>query len=204
MSPQNQERVNKDLAIVYMVAGMSSRFGGKIKQFARVGPSGETLIEYSINQAKNAGFNQVVFIVGEKTEQPFHEMFGASYNGMKILYAKQTFSLDSRDKPWGTVDALCSAAQVINCPFVVCNGDDIYGTKTFKILADHLKNPTEKGINASAGYLLGEVIPEKGKTNRGIFKVENGYVKELNEAFDIEKSKLTEMNLTEKNLTSMN
>jgi len=197
----------QDLAIVYMVGGLSSRFGGKIKQFAKVGPNGETLIEYSINQAKQAGFNKIIFTVGEKTSAPFREMFSNSYQGMKVLYAEQNFSQESRDKPWGSTDALCSARQVIDCPFVVCNGDDIYGARTFKILAEHLKkqeNKQEK-INATAGYILERVIPEQGKTNRGIFQVDNkNFVKEIKEVFNIEKTKLREINLSPESLTSMN
>mgnify|MGYP001614605345 FL=1 len=129
-----------DIALVYMVAGLSSRFGGKIKQFAKVGPKGETIIEYSLNQALPEGFTKIIFIVGNKTEKPFRDMFGESYKGIPIFYSQQKFNEEEREKPWGTADALCSAKDVINCPFVVCNGDDIYGAETFRILVNHLKN----------------------------------------------------------------
>lgn len=189
-------------AIVYMVAGMSSRFGGKIKQFAKVGPNGETLIEYSINEAINAGFNEVVFIVGEKTEAPFKEMFGDEFKGVPVKYAKQTFDPNVRDKPWGTVDALVSAKGVVDSPFIVCNGDDIYGEETFKILNEELEKTEE---SATVGYLLKEVIPEEGSVNRGIFETdEDSYVTSIVETFNIEKNNLEEKNLTEDSLCSMN
>ncbi|MEK6958630.1 MAG: sugar phosphate nucleotidyltransferase [archaeon] len=195
--------MSKQIGIVYMVAGLSSRFGGKIKQFARVGPVGETLIEVSMKQAVAAGFTKIIFIVGEKTEAPFKEMFGTSYSGIPIAYAKQEFDLAKRDKPWGTVDALVSAKDAINGPFVVCNGDDIYGEKAFSQAHDFL---SANGTDCVAvGYELGKVIPEKGKTNRGIFKTDSkNFVTNMTEVFDIEKEKLHEKGLEESTLCSMN
>lgn len=193
-----------EVSVVYMVAGMSSRFGGKIKQFAKVGPEGETLIEYSINQAINAGVNNIVFVVGEKTEQSFKEMFGNIYKEKKVFYAKQEFNSNERDKPWGTVDALVSAKSVVNGPFIVCNGDDIYGGESFKKLVDFLNATESDNLTATIGYSLGKVIPENGKTNRGIFKIENGLVKNIKEVFDIEKNNLLEKGLDENSLCSMN
>src|SRR3989344_9452907 len=98
-----------ELALVYMVAGLSKRFGGKPKGLAKVGPNGETLLEYSLNQALPAGFTKIIFIVGEKTERLFKEKFGNSYKGVPIEYAMQEYDSAKRDKPWGTADALCSA-----------------------------------------------------------------------------------------------
>ena len=166
----------KGIALVYMVAGMSSRFEGKIKQFAEVGPKGEKLLEYSIKQAIPAKFSKIILIVGEKTEAPMREFFGNKYIGAPVLYAKQKFNPEERDKPWGTADALCSAKKIIDCPFIVCNGDDLYGRSSFKILADHLRSSNEA---ATLGYSIMEVIPEQGSTNRGIFKIEKGYVKDI-------------------------
>jgi NDP-sugar pyrophosphorylase family protein len=190
------------VTIIYMVAGMSSRFGGKIKQFARVGMNGETLIEVSIKQAINAGFDKIVFIVGEKTETPFKEMFGKSYNNTPIFYAKQSFNPNTRDKPWGTTDALVCAKEIINSDFVVCNGDDIYGENAFKQACDFLKN---NSCGVTLGYELKNVIPDEGTVNRGIYetdKEEN--VLSIKEVFDISKKNLTEKNLTENTLCSMN
>ena len=196
---------SKEIAIVYMVAGMSSRFGGKIKQFARVGPNGETLIEYSINQALKAGFNKIIFIIGNMTEEPFKKMFHSRYKGVPILYTKQTFNPEIRDKPWGTVDAVCTIKSIIDCPFVVCNGDDIYGENTFKILAEHLRNPENKGICASVGYRLGDVLPEQGTTNRGIFQVDSECnVTNMEERFNLTRENISSLGLNEDDLCSMN
>ncbi|MFA5125750.1 MAG: sugar phosphate nucleotidyltransferase [archaeon] len=195
---------SKKISIVYMVAGLSSRFGGKIKQFAQIGPNNETLIEVSMQQAIKACFNEIVFIVGEKTEEPFRQKFGNNYLKIPINYAKQEFNPNERDKPWGTVDALVSAKKIIKNNFVVCNGDDLYGEKALKAAHDFLENSSANEC-VSIGYELGKVIPEKGKTNRGIFKInEKGFVEEIAEIFDIEKTKLNENGLNEKNLCSMN
>ncbi len=191
------------VSIVYMVAGMSSRFGGKIKQFAQVGPNGETLIEVSINQAITAGFDNIIFIVGEKTETPFKEMFRNNYNGIPILYAKQVFDSKFRDKPWGTCDAIVCAKNVIKDDFVVCNGDDLYGENTFRSLVDFSK---ENQMDcATIGYKLGNVLPKQGEVNRGIFSKDKfEYLLGIKETLNISKQNLTELNLNENNLSSQN
>lgn len=184
-----------------MVAGLSSRFGGKIKQFARVGPEGEALLEYSIKQALPAGFNKIILIVGDKTEKPMKDFFGDSFMGVKVQYALQEYNSKDRDRPWGTADALCSAKQAIDCPFVVCNGDDLYGESAFKILTKHLSNHKEE---ATLGYRLIDVLPDQGSTNRGIFTIENGFVSEINEIIGIVKSNLSASCVRENYLCSMN
>ena len=191
----------KDLALVYMVAGISSRFGGKIKQFARVGPKDETLIELSLAQALPAGFSKIIFIVGNMTKDPFREMFGDNYKGTPIEYALQEYDENERDRPWGTTDAICAAKDLIDCPFVICNGDDLYGEKTFKLLADHLKS---KDSCATIGYRLGDVLSDHGSVNRGIFKLEDNIVKEIVEVLGITKENLAEKDLTEDNACSQN
>lgn len=196
----NEERIS----IVFMVAGMSSRFGGKIKQFARVGPEGETLIEYSIKQALNAGFEKIIFIVGEKTELHFKEMFGNSYNGIPVFYALQNFDARKRDRPWGTVDALVSAKEVVSENFAVCNGDDIYGENALRTAAKALKELKENEAIA-IGYELGKVLPENGLANRGIFKLgKNNEVLGIAENFGVGKENLLQFGLNEKSLASMN
>lgn len=189
-----------DIALVYPVAGMSSRFKGKIKQFAKVS-NNETLIECSLNQAIPAGFTKIIFIVGEKTEQPFKEKFGDNYKGVPIEYCRQDYNPKERKRPWGSADALCAAKEVLNCPFVFCNGDDLYGDNAFKLLVKHIK---DKNICATIGYRLGNVIPKEGAVNRGIFTIEGNFVKSLKEVLGIEKDKLKEKNLSEDNLCSMN
>ncbi len=191
-----------DIAIVYMVAGMSNRFGGNVKQFAQVGNNNETLIEYSLNQAIKAGFSKIVFIVGKKTEQGFKEMFGESYKGIPIEYAFQNFDELTRDRPWGTLDALCCAEKFLDCPFVVCNGDDIYGVDAFKNLANYFK---EKNQCATIGYNVGEVLSENGSVNRGIFETDDEEnLKSIIETFSITKENLEEKGLKQNSHCSMN
>ena len=191
----------EDLALVYMVAGISSRFGGKIKQFARVGPKDETLIELSLSQALPAGFSKIIFIVGNMTEEPFREMFGNNYKGTPIEYATQKYDEGERDRPWGTTDAICAARDLLNCPFVVCNGDDLYGAKTFKLLAKHLKTKT---TCATIGYRLGDVLSEHGSVNRGIFRVKGNKLESITEVLGVTEENLAEKKLTKENPCSQN
>jgi len=193
--------MEKEIALVYMVAGLSNRFEGKIKQLAQVGPEGETLIECSLNQALPAGFTKIIFIVGEKTETAFKEKFGSIYKGRKVEYVFQGYDKSKRDKPWGTTDAVCSLIGKVNCPFVVCNGDDLYGFDAFKQLVGHLKE--DRGC-ATAGYLLGKVIPENGFVNRGIFVIRDELVKSIKEEVGLSRENLAEKGLNENSLCSMN
>lgn len=190
-----------ELALVYMAAGMSSRFGGKAKQLAVVGPKGETLIEYSMKQALPAGFTKIIFIVGEKTEGLLKQAFGNNYQGIPIFYPKQTFDPAVRDKPWGTADALVCAKEYLDCPFVVCNGDDLYGENAFKALAEHLKKNNE---DATLGYQLSDVLPDAGGVSRAIFQINGDMVVGLKETHNITKNNLQELGLKEDGLCSMN
>ncbi|MBT4165661.1 hypothetical protein HOE04_01335 [archaeon] len=193
--------MTKEIAIVYPVAGLSSRFGGKIKQFARVGPEGETLIEYSVSQALRAGFDKIVFVVGEKTSGLFKEMFGDNYNGVPVFYVFQSYDKEKRNKPWGTAEILCCVKDVIDCPFVFCNGDDIYGENTFRELYEHLLESDEC---ATIGYRLIDSIPENGSVHRGIFKIVDNYVEGLKETLNISKDRLNEIGLSYDSHCSMN
>jgi len=190
-----------EIALVYLVAGISSRFGGKVKQLAKVGPNNESLIEYSINQALPTGFTKIIFIVGERTEKPFKELFGDNYKGIPVQYCLQTYDTKIRDKPWGTLDSLLSAKSLINSAFVVCSGDDLYGKKAFKKIVEHLKNNKN---NVTIGYKLKNVLSDKGTVNRGVFQVDsNDYVTLIKETFNIDKSNFHEKELTEESLCSM-
>lgn len=193
---------SSNISIVYLVAGLSSRFGGRIKQFAKVGPNNKTLIELSMQQAIESGFTKIIFVVGNLTEAPFKSFFKDSFKNRPILYAKQSFDTSNRDKPWGTADALCSAHSVIDSSFIVCNGDDIYGKKTFKTLIGHLKKSSD---DAAIGYKLLSVLPDKGSANRGVFKTDSaGYITDLKEIFSISKSNISSLGLNEDSLCSMN
>jgi len=190
----------KEAALVYLVAGLSSRYGGKIKAFAKISRN-KTLIEHSLNPALKSGFSKIVFVVGNKTEKPFKKKFKKSYRGIPIFYALQKFNKKKRDKPWGTTDALCSAMPFLNCPFIVCNGDDIYGKRTFKMLAKHLDKSKEE---ATVGYKLLSVLPKNSTVNRGIIKGKNMYVKWIKDYYKINQDNLRENKLKKDALCSMN
>ena len=194
--------MDKKISLVYMVAWMSSRFGWKIKQFAEVWPNGSTLIEYSMDQALKSNFSEIIFIVGKMTELPFKEKFGDNYKWIPIKYALQYFDDNKRDRPRWTVDAICSAIDVINGSFIVCNWDDIYGENSFNILYKHLQNSDEM---ATLGYILWNVIPNQGTTNRWIFKINlDNYVDSIDEMIWISKDTLSEFWLKLEDLCSMN
>ena len=192
----------KEVSLVCVVAWMSSRFGGKIKQFAKVGPHDSTLIEYSLYQALPAWFSKIIFVVGKMTATPFKEMFGDTYQWVPLEYAMQSFDESTRDRPRGVIDALCSAKSLIHWPFVVCNWDDIYWAHSFKILFDHLQHSNE---SASLWYILKNVIPDQWSTNRWIFTVDwENYVQDIKEYLWIEKNTLANIWLHPNDLCSMN
>ncbi len=193
--------MEKEIALVYMAAGMSSRFLGRIKSFAVVGENEETLIERSLKQALPAGFSKIIFIVSNKTEQSFRDKFRDNYKGIPVYYALQSYDENERDKPWGTTDALCSAKQYLDCPFVICNGDDLYGENSFKILFNHL---VQSNDCATLGFNLYACLPDQGRVNRGIFQTEGNFVLGIKETFEIEKINIQEKNLDENTLCSMN
>jgi NDP-sugar pyrophosphorylase family protein len=194
--------MRKDVALVPMVAGISSRFGGKIKQLVKVGPNNETLIEYSLGQALKTDFDKIVFVVGDKTEKGFKKIFGNEYMGRPVYYAKQSFDSKIRDRPWGTIDAVCAAEEYLDSPFVLCNGDDITGENSFRMLYDHLQKSEN---SATVGIKLGGFLSNEAGVNRGIFELdENNYVKTFKEYFNIERDNLYEMGLTENSLCNFN
>ena len=192
----------KEIAIVYLLAGMSRRFGGRIKGLTKVGPNDETMVEYSLNQAIKIGFSKIYFVVGKETEAPFKEAFGDEYKGIPISYALQKYDSEERDKPWGTCDALCSLVNSnVDCGFVVCNGDDIYGEETLKVLYNHL---LESDDCATIGSKLIKKLPEVGTVNRGIYKIDDeGYVISINEALNISRENLDERGLTLDDISSL-
>lgn len=190
-----------EISIVYMLAGLSSRFGGRAKAFVDVGPNGENLLEYSLNQALKSGFSKIVFIVSKKTEGQFREHYGNSYNGVPIVYALQEHTETFREKPWGTAAALCAAKDLIDGPFVVCNGDDIYGENAFRELYNHLQSSED---DVTIGYKLRKVLSDVSSVNRGIFEEHEGFVKKVVETFGITKENMKEKGLDDEDLCSMN
>src|SRR3989344_4020547 len=179
--------MKRNIAIVYLVAGLSSRFGGEIKPLTDIGPNGKTFIEHSFEQALPAGFNKIVLVVGKNTESAFREKFKDNYQGVPIKYVKQEFDMSTRDNPWGTVDALYNAQKELDCPFIVCNGDDLYGKDSFQKLFKHLEEFKEE---ASIGYRLIDTLPNEGTVKRAVFKVKENYVQLIGNAFPVSKTEL--------------
>ena len=165
--------MKNDITLVIMAAGMGSRFGG-LKQIEPMGPNGEFIIDYSIYDAIQAGFNKVVFIIRKENYEIFKEMIGNKIeNSIKVEYAFQEFDeipegvevSKERTKPLGTGHALYCARKYINEPFAVISADDFYGREPFNLLANSLLNTD----NYSAiGYKIGNTITENGSVKRGV------------------------------------
>ena len=191
-----------EVTLVCMVAGLSRRFGGRIKGFARVGPNGERLVELILEQALSAGVSRIVFVVGEATRTPFQELFGSRHRGVSVEYALQVFDPEVRRKPWGTVDAVCAARDLIDGPFVVCNGDDICGEQAFRLLADHLGRSENA---ATVGFPLAKMLPEEGTVNRGVFQLnDDGTLKAAAELFDLDRDSIAARGLTPDTICNVN
>ncbi len=190
-----EEEIMVDTTLVIMAAGMGSRYGG-IKQLEAVGPSGEIIMDYSIYDALQAGFNKVVFIIRKDLEKDFREVIGNRVEKqVKVQYVFQEldaipdgFTLgEGRTKPWGTGQAVLCCKDIVKEPFAVINADDYYGKEAFKLINDFLTDKTFKDNQyCMAGFILGNTLSENGAVTRGICKVDNnGMLKEIDETSGI-------------------
>ena len=164
----------KDITLLVMAAGMGSRYGG-LKQLDAVGPSDETIIDFSVYDAIRAGYNKVVFIIREDFEKQFKEKISNKYQDkieVEIVYQDlhdlpNSFSCPKdRSKPWGTGHAVLAARDVISEPFAAINGDDFYGRESFKIISDHYSS-LNSGF-AMAAFKLDKTLSDYGSVSRGI------------------------------------
>ncbi len=163
--------------LLVLAAGMGSRYG-KLKQLDGVGPSGETIMDYSIFDAVRAGFGKVVFVIRHDFEEDFRQKVLAKYQ--HVIDVELVFqSLDAlpagfalnpeRVKPWGTNHAILMAKNAIHEPFAVINADDFYGKESFQTLADGLKKiAAEKNTYCMVAYLLGNTLSDNGSVSRGV------------------------------------
>lgn len=177
-----------ELTLLVLAAGMGSRFGG-LKQLAPVGPSGETLLEYSVYDAIRAGFTRVVFVIREHFAEEFVEKVGARFaDRIAVSYAFQ--KLDdlpagftpppNREKPWGTGHAVWVAREQIKGAFAVINADDFYGRGAYALLADALRKRPAEGV--LVGYPLGQTLSESGSVSRGLCRADaDGYLQDITE-----------------------
>jgi len=184
------------LTLLVLAAGMGSRYGG-LKQLDPMGPSGETLLDYSVFDAVRAGFDRVVFIIRKDIEAEFREKIGARYEGkLAVDYVFQQldalpdgFSVpEGRQKPWGTAHAIWCARHALNGPFAAINADDFYGADSYAILGKFLAGgPTDAPRFAMAGYRLDKTLSENGSVARGVCEVDaNGRLLHIVECTSIE------------------
>lgn len=175
-------------ALVIMAAGLGSRYGGGIKQLESVGPHGEIIMDYSIHDAIEAGFNKIVFIIRKDIEQAFMEVIGdriekmCRAHGIEVAYAYQSLenipdgiSFDGvREKPWGTGQAVLACKEILHEPFVVINADDYYGKEAFRAIHAFLVDEAKQNEDAycMAGFLLKNTLSEYGGVTRGLCKVD--------------------------------
>ena len=181
----------KKPVLVIMAAGMGSRYGG-LKQMDPVGPSGELILDYSLFDAKRAGFERAVIIIKPENEQDFREVLGNRVSRhMQVDYAYQTtdripegFAIpEGRVKPWGTGHAvLCAAQAVDGAPFCAINADDYYGREAFQLCYDHLSSLRDEGDFCMVGYLLKNTLSETGYVARGVCELnDNSTLHDLTE-----------------------
>ncbi|MCD8363525.1 MAG: nucleotidyltransferase [Lachnospiraceae bacterium] len=170
----------KKTTLVVMAAGIGSRFGGGIKQLEPVGPSGEIIMDYSIHDALEAGFNRVVFIIRKDIEKDFQEIIGARIQKyVETAYVFQEVddlpagftNPEGRTKPWGTGQAILCCRDIVKEPFAVINADDYYGKEAFVKVHDYLaqERPATGRLDfCMAGFRLGNTLSENGGVTRGI------------------------------------
>ncbi|PNV60510.1 nucleotidyltransferase [Clostridium sp. chh4-2] len=190
----------KDTALVIMAAGIGSRFGGGIKQLEPVGPNGEIIMDYSIHDALEAGFNKIVFIIRKDLEKDFKEIIGQRIE--KIAPVEYVFQeLDDlpegykkpegRTKPWGTGQAVLCVKGVVKDPFLVINADDYYGKEGFKKIHQYLSEEMNEDSDiydiCMGGFILSNTLSENGGVTRGVCVLnEDGTLKDVTETYNIE------------------
>ncbi len=189
----------KKTALMIMAAGIGSRFGGGIKQLEPVGPNGEIIMDYSIHDALEAGFDKIIFIIRRDLEKDFKEIIGNriekiapveyAYQDLNDLPAGFAVPAD-RKKPWGTGQAILAARSLVKEPFIVINADDYYGKEGFKLIHDYLVSVPERqdGVMemCMAGFILSNTLSENGGVTRGICRVnEEGFLTKVTETYDI-------------------
>lgn len=181
-----------------MAAGIGSRFGGGIKQLEPVGLHNEIIMDYSIHDAIESGFNKIIFVIRKDIEADFRERIGNRVESIcqklnvEIAYAFQDLNNvpgvvpEGRTKPWGTGQAVLAAKKVINTPFIVINADDYYGKEGFKAVHEYL---VSGGKSCMAGFVLKNTLSDNGGVTRGICKMdENGNLTEVVETKNIVKT----------------
>lgn len=180
--------------LLVLAAGTGSRFGG-LKQLDPVGPGDETIMDFSIFDAKSAGFGKIVFVIRRNLLEHFKRTIGARFEKhVTVEYVFQEVDKlipgfpvpEGRTKPWGTTHAILMAANVIREPFAVINADDFYGAGSYRVLAHHLQSGTSD--YAMVGFVLRNTLSDFGTVGRGVCEVgEDGYLRDIKELTAIER-----------------
>lgn len=187
-----------DTTLLIMAAGIGSRFGGGIKQLEPVDEQGHIIMDYSIHDAIEAGFNKVIFIIRKDIEEEFREVIGSrisaicAEHNVTVDYAFQDINdipgelPAGRTKPWGTGQAVLAAKDLITTPFIVINADDYYGKEGFKAVHNYL---VEGGKSCMAGFVLKNTLSDNGGVTRGICRMDADYnLTEVDETKNIVKT----------------
>ena len=190
----------KDTTLVIMAAGIGSRFGGGIKQLEPVGPGGEIIMDYSIHDAMEAGFNKVIFIIRRDLEKDFKEIIGHRIEKLlPVEYAYQELQdlpagyevTPGRTKPWGTGQAVLSVKGMVDGPFLVINADDYYGREGFRrihdYMAEHMDSQSEIYDICMGGFVLSNTLSDNGTVTRGVCQVDgDGFLTNVTETYNIQ------------------
>jgi len=190
-----------------MAAGMGSRYGG-LKQIDSMGPSGETILDYSVFDAIRAGFGKVVFIIRPDFEKDFRERIGVKFsNKIEVDYAFQTidklpdgFKVPAgREKPWGTTHAILCARDVVKTPFAVINADDFYGRDSYAVLGKKLSSTANNETHYNmVGFTLKNTLSDHGTVARGVCRLnEKGFLADIQELLKIAKTESGAQNVAE-------
>lgn len=193
----------KETALVIMAAGVGSRYNGGIKQLEVVGPQGECIMDYSIHDAIDAGFDKVIFIIREEMLDFFKEIIGNRIESMCVLYGiKVAYAFQKPDdipegfevpaertKPWGTGQAVLAARDLLDCPFCVINADDYYGKEAFVKVHEFLVNNNDPLSYCMAGFILKNTLSDHGTVTRGVCEVdERGRLLDIAETKEIRRT----------------
>lgn len=193
-----------EAALVVMAAGMGSRFGG-LKQVEPIGPKGEALLDFSVYDAKKAGFTKIVFVIKHEIEEEFRRLVGARIEKqMPVSYVFQETDMlpagfvcpEERKKPWGTGHAIYCCRNEVKTPFAVINADDYYGPSALRQIYEQLRDDSRN--YCMVGFRLANTLTENGTVSRGVCSIENGLLKSI-----VERTKIADCRYTEDDETGI-
>jgi NDP-sugar pyrophosphorylase family protein len=185
---------------VYLAAGLSSRFGFRVKCLQEVGRLGETLLELSVRQLQKYAVADIVMVVSSGTYHFIHDVIGDRFLGLPVRYCYQV-TPDYRKKPLGTVHALLAAEELVTRPFIVLNGDTLYGDSALSKVCTHAST---RNSPCMPGYPLKDVLPKAGRVNRAVINVTGSVLTSIVEQYDIAYEDIIAGKYTGNELTSMN